>query len=229
VLPTRSVISTWCFSQNGKELYVGDAEGHLGTVDVTTHELHTLNGEHDGRVLDRSFWGRPGSRPLPRMARPGFGMCNESSAPWWLLTAEHLGREVQSDSRWFVCAGTGAAEIRDAHSASLETAADESASDAFGHFSRWPAGGCVQRRQVKQRCGTPTLALRFSRTSRVRRPIMWSFRVMAATSSWCNFFLHLARHRSKSVKQKQAGRPGRLSQTGSKPSLPISARIAVGS
>ena len=31
-------------------MYVGDAEGHLGVVNLATHELHTLNGEHEGRV-----------------------------------------------------------------------------------------------------------------------------------------------------------------------------------
>jgi WD40 repeat protein len=122
VLPVRSVIGTWCFSGDGNELYVGDAEGHLGIVNLALHELHALNGQHDGRVTWMGL-SRDGQRLATtsidgtarlwdvRMKSPEPLVVSNGPSVW--------DAKFSPDSRWFVCAGEGGAEIRDAHSAAL--------------------------------------------------------------------------------------------------------------
>jgi serine/threonine protein kinase/WD40 repeat protein len=122
VVPTRSPIGAWCFSPNGRELYVGDAEGRLGLVNLTTHELHTLNGQHDGRV---TFMG---------LSRDGQQLATASvdgtvrlwdarmKSPEPLLITNATGIRVvklSPDSKWFACNGEGGVELRDARSGAL--------------------------------------------------------------------------------------------------------------
>src|SRR5262249_45785112 len=100
-----------------------DAEGHLGIVDLATQELHPLNGEHEGRVtwMCLSQDGKKlattsvdGTARLwdSRMRSPEALLFTNGTSVW--------DAKFSPDSRWFVYSGSGAAEIRDAHSGSLE-------------------------------------------------------------------------------------------------------------
>jgi WD40 repeat protein/serine/threonine protein kinase len=122
VVPTRSPIGAWCFSQDGRELYVGDAEGRLGLVNLTTHELHIFNGQHDGRV---TFMGlcHDGQR-LATASVDGtvriWDVRMKSAAP--LLSTNTAGIRVvklSPDSNWFACNGADGLELRDAPSGAL--------------------------------------------------------------------------------------------------------------
>ena len=121
-LPTRSPIGAWCFSKDGQRLYVGDAEGHLGVVNLSTHELHTLNAEHEGRVswLGLSSDGqRLATASIDGTARLwDVGM--KTPEPVMIANgASEMDAKFSPDSRWFVCSGPDGAEIHDARSGAL--------------------------------------------------------------------------------------------------------------
>jgi len=119
---TRSPIGAWCFSKDGGELYVSDAEGRLGIVNLTTHELQMLNGQHDGRVT----W--------MRLSRDGQWLATASvdgtvrfwdarmKSPSPLLVTNTVGIRIvkwSPDSKWFACNGADGLELRDAQSGAL--------------------------------------------------------------------------------------------------------------
>ncbi|PWU22029.1 MAG: hypothetical protein C5B50_00285 [Verrucomicrobia bacterium] len=122
VLPTRSPIGTWCFSRDGRELYVGDAEGRLGVVNLATHELRMLNGQHDGRVTWMSL--SPEGQRLVTGSMDGTVRFWDArlKAPDPLLITNAAGindARFSPDSTWFACNGADGPELRDARTGTL--------------------------------------------------------------------------------------------------------------
>jgi WD40 repeat protein len=122
VLPTRSPIGAWCFSRDGGELYVGDAEGHLGIVNLAMHQLEMFNCQHDGRVTWMGL-SSDGQRLVTAST--------DRTARLWdvrmkcpdpvMLTNEAGIQDVKfsPDSRWLLCNNARTAEIRDAETGVL--------------------------------------------------------------------------------------------------------------
>jgi serine/threonine protein kinase/WD40 repeat protein len=122
VVPTRSPIGAWCFSQDGRELYVGDAEGHLGILNLRTHQLHALNGQHDGRVTWMGL-----SNNGQRLATASV----DGTVRFWdarmkspepLLITNTPGifiMKLSPDTQWFACNGADGPELHDARSGDL--------------------------------------------------------------------------------------------------------------
>jgi len=122
LLPTRSMITALCFSKDGQQLFAGDLEGHFGIVDLTTRELRSFNGEHDGRVnwIGLSEDGQRLATASGDGTARLWDVRMKSPEPLVVTNEESIwDAKFSPDSRWFVCTGGRAAEVRDARSASL--------------------------------------------------------------------------------------------------------------
>ncbi len=122
IVPTPSPIGAWCFSQDGHELYVGDAAGHLGIVNLTTHELQTLNGEHIGRLTWMGL-SKDGQR-LATASVDGivrlWDTRMKAPDPIVITNRESISdAKFSPGSQWVLCNNARSAEVRDAHSGAL--------------------------------------------------------------------------------------------------------------
>jgi WD40 repeat protein/serine/threonine protein kinase len=119
---TPSPIGAWCFSHDGHELYVGDAAAHLGIVNLATHELQTLNGEHFGRLTWMGL--SEDGQKLASASVDGVVRLWEArmKAPDPIVITNNEGirdAKFSPDSRWVLCNNSQSAEVRDAHSGAL--------------------------------------------------------------------------------------------------------------